>query len=87
MAEKKRKKKAPAARRELVLNSGRREITGETEKYWLCGNTQFRKNNPRILRIEEVQDAEFEDVPEEPADGAEGGADAAVAGAEAGDAG
>lgn len=87
MAEKKRKKKAPAARRELVLNSGRWEITGETKKYWLCGNTQFRKNNPRILRIEEVQDAEFEDVPEEPADGAEGGADAAVAGAEAGDAG
>lgn len=61
-----KKESAAAVRPELVLNTGKRyAITGETERYYLCGETQFRKNNPRIARIEHVADAVFEEVPEE----------------------
>lgn len=63
---KKQKKQEAQTHRELVLTNGDRYvITGETEKYHLCGETQFRKNNPRIARIESVAEAEFREVPEE----------------------
>lgn len=26
------------------------EITGETDKFWICGETQYRKSNPRIVK-------------------------------------
>ena len=39
------KKKVKVVRYLLLPNGERFEITGETGKYWLCGDTQFRKSH------------------------------------------
>lgn len=39
--------------RTLITSSGKRyPITGETGRYYLCGETQFRKSGPQIAKIE-----------------------------------
>lgn len=36
----------------LILKNGEKhDITGETSRYWLCRNTQFKKGNPAIKEI------------------------------------
>lgn len=30
-------------------------VTGETERYWLCEETQFKKSNPGIVVTEKKQ--------------------------------
>lgn len=52
----------------IVLKNGVEfPIEGENSKYYLCGNTQFRKSNPQIAEIKEVkyEAEEAEDLPEE----------------------
>ena len=66
MAAKRNRTVERASKRILVLDFGRYEITGETDKYWLCGWTQFRKTNKHILRIEDVVDVPFEDAEGDP---------------------
>ena len=40
--------------RTLVTVGGKRyAITGETGRYYLCGNTQFRKSGAQIEKIEQ----------------------------------
>lgn len=42
--------------RMLVLRSGQRfAITGETGRYYICGNTQFRKASPQIAKLERIK--------------------------------
>lgn len=37
----------------LVLHSDQKyTITGETGRYYICGNTQFRKSSRQIVKIE-----------------------------------
>ena len=31
------------------------EVTGETGKYYICGETRYRKANPRIVNVEKRQ--------------------------------
>lgn len=50
-------KKKVKASRFFVLPSGERyEVTGENGKYWLCGDTKFRKSAGRGT-VEEVRPA------------------------------
>lgn len=50
----------------LVLNDGREfKITGETGKYWICKNAQFRKSNPAILDVIEKEPAKKKKAKEE----------------------
>ena len=37
------KKKTDKKRVVVLADGARHEITGETGKYWICGETQFRK--------------------------------------------
>lgn len=49
----------------LVFRDGtEREITGETGKYWLCGDAKFRKLGSAILQVEERAGKQTEDAPE-----------------------
>lgn len=64
MATKRKRRAELTPKKVLVMDFGRYEITGENEKYWLCGWTQFRKTNKHILRVEDVMDAAFENVTE-----------------------
>lgn len=42
----------------IVFKDGStREITGETGKYWLCGEERVRKLNRQIAEVTEAQDA------------------------------
>ena len=54
------KKKARTIRFLVFPDGERREITGETGKYWLCGETQFRK--ARALEIVEEKAEEKPDA-------------------------
>ena len=41
----------------LVLTNGEwRKVTGEAGKYWICGDTQIRKINRSIVRVETAAD-------------------------------
>ncbi len=40
----------------LLKNGSKYEIKSETGKYYICENTQFRKNNISILDIITVQE-------------------------------
>lgn len=52
-AEKKKKK----IRKVLVLKNGETfEILSEQGRYYKCKCTQFRKNNPEILRVEPMKE-------------------------------
>lgn len=39
----------------VMINGDRHTITGEDGKYWLCGETRFRKLSKQIASIEEVE--------------------------------
>ena len=52
------KKKTQTTQLFYVLSNGERYIvTGETGKYYICGETQFRKNANRGKLIKESVDA------------------------------
>lgn len=34
----------------LFADGEKVEVTGETDKFWICGKTQYRKSNPRIVK-------------------------------------
>ena len=36
-------------------------VTGQKGKYWICGETQFRKANPSILCVKTVKDKEVDE--------------------------
>ena len=52
----------------VMINGDRHTVTGEQGKYWLCGDTGFRKLSKQIASVEEVE------IPDEDA-----GAEAEVA--------
>lgn len=63
-----RKKKTPngEAGKVLVFGDGSEvPVTGEQGKFWICGERQFRKGNPKIVRIEgrEAAETPAEDAP------------------------
>lgn len=62
--------KTTPAKRELVLTFGTYEITGEDERFYYCGNTQFFKHNRNIVEIRETkaEPAEAADAGSEEAD-------------------
>lgn len=48
------KKKTAQKEKYLIFSDGSEAaVTGENGKYFLCGNTQYRRGNPNILRVEE----------------------------------
>jgi len=52
----------------LVMENGSRfDVTDENGKYYICGETQFRKMNPQILKVakEKIVEETKDDVPEE----------------------
>ena len=63
-----------AIRRELVLTFGTYEITGEDERFYYCGNTQFFKHNRHIVEVRETP-AETEPQADEPAADADAASD------------
>ena len=45
----------------IVTTVGREyEITGENGRFWVCGNTQFRKASPMIAEIKTVKEQKEE---------------------------
>ena len=60
----KAKKQANTTRFIVYDNHLQFEIVGETDKYWLCEGTQFRKTNPRISIMEVVEAEPIEDEKE-----------------------
>ena len=45
-----------AGRKFLTMDNGAvYEVVSEDGKYFRCGATQFRKNNPHILKVEEAR--------------------------------
>lgn len=58
----KAKKQANTTRFVVYRKTQKFEIVGETDKYWLCDITQFRKNNPdiEILEVIDVEPIEEE---------------------------
>lgn len=55
------KKKAKTIRFLIFPDGEKREITGETGKYWICGDAQFRKTRGLEIveeKAEEKTDAE-----------------------------
>lgn len=58
----------------LLFSDGEKvEITGETDKFWICGETQYRKSNPRIVKTvkETVKQEKEKDKKQEPEKGDE----------------
>lgn len=39
----------------IVVNDKKVEVTGETGKYWICGNRQFRKLTYTLVKKKEVK--------------------------------
>lgn len=36
-------------------------VTGQKGKYWICGETQFRKSNPAISGVKTVKEKEVDE--------------------------
>lgn len=39
----------------VMINGDRHTVTGEQGKYWICGDTGFRKLSKQIASVEEVE--------------------------------
>lgn len=63
-----------AVKRELVLTFGTYKITGEDERFYYCGSTQFFKNNRNIVEVRETP-AETERQEDKPAVDADAASD------------
>ena len=48
----------------VMINKDRHTITGEQGKYWICGDTGFRKLSKQIASVEEVEIPDEEAVVE-----------------------
>ena len=49
----------------LIMKNGTvNEVTGENDRYYLCGDVQFRKSNPMIDHLEAVKEPKVEEVEE-----------------------
>ena len=57
----------------LFADGEKVEITGETDKFWICGETQYRKSNSRIVKTvkETVKQEKEKDKKQEPEKGDE----------------
>lgn len=44
-----------------MVNGDEIPITGQKGKYWICGETQFRKANPAIFGVKTVKEKEVDD--------------------------
>lgn len=57
----------------LFADGEKVEITGETDKFWICGETQYRKSNLRIVKTvkETVKQEKEKDKKQEPEKGDE----------------
>lgn len=50
------------AKKVLLMNDGKEyEITGEAGRFWICGDTQFRKGNGEVVEAKTGKDAAKED--------------------------
>lgn len=55
------KKKAKTKKVFVLANGDRYDVTGETGKYYICGDTQFRKLGGRGEIVEVPVETEVED--------------------------
>lgn len=39
----------------IVVNDKKVDVTGESGKYWICGNRQFRKSAYTLVKKKEVK--------------------------------
>lgn len=63
----KKRDNSAAPERVVVLKSGRRlPLVGESNKYWLCEGTQFRKGGDQVERVEEVPAVDVPEAVDEP---------------------
>ena len=44
-----------------MVNGDEIPVTGQKGKYWICGETQFRKANPSILCVKTVKEKEVDE--------------------------